>query len=785
MYIMIFMYKCAIVFFLFTLSFSLSAGIPAPLKKVLEDRCVDCHDEDLAKADFDLTKYMNDFNIERDHDIWVEVEAMIAKKRMPPEKKKPLNQSELKVFGNWFEKEFVIPGGIQHAGTNLPRRLTREELQNTLEDILHLNLRETVTNSRLHIIPESIIEKFFAEGVLGKSGFSNDASVLNKDPVNLETFARCFNLILSRVDSSEKSKMHLFGTLKPETISISQVPNIIKRFGHLAFRRPLTSEETVSFTNVYKKMQSSGNYNAFKSSFLAILLSPSFLYRFEETKATQSKVSGKELATRLSYFLWSSPPDKELYRLGVSGEILKPSVLTAQVKRMLADPKRISLAENMGGEWFDYKKLRRQSSMDKRSDKMSGFYRTQYEEALLFFDSLIQYKQSLFSIVDADWAFLNRHQSGIYKMSTTKKNFDIKDSLPAVNIHYRSTDKKVLHGKYEYRHEPLNLVKLNDKNRGGFIGLGSTMSVTSTENRTSPIRRGAWVMERILGFHFKVPKDIPDLEESKKKAKSSKKQMSDKDILLLHSSQKGCAACHKYIDPIGFGLDQFDQLGIDRPVSSAKSKVIGGEVFKWTPAETTKVYSPKTWKITTAVKTGKELKVTFQWTHGSKGLDIKNVRLESGKIILKDNHHGFTGGKNRNNVWKFKIPKSAPTTGWKLSAEVKGSQGIDSHGKIMVGGEIKYEGEIYTLPNGKTFSSPAELKKELLTGYKNRIVRNVVERVLAYALGRKIEPVDRPAIRKIIKNIENKGYQMNAVIEEVALSYPFLHKEAKSSRDKK
>jgi len=293
---MFFIYKCTAVFLLLVFHANLFAGIPAPLKKILEDRCVDCHDEDLAKADFDITKYMKDFDLERNHDIWVEVEAMIAKKRMPPEKKEPLSQKELKTFGDWFEKEFVTPGGIQHAGTNKPRRLTREELQNTLEDILQLDLREQVTNSRLHIIPESIIEKFFAEGVLGKSGFSNDSAVLNKDPINIETFARCFNLILSRIDSSDKSKMHLFGTKSVDQVSPTQAPKIISRFGHLAFRRPLTSEELNSFSEVFKKMLPEGKNKAFKSSFLAILLSPSFLYRFEDVQTGQSKVTGKELA---------------------------------------------------------------------------------------------------------------------------------------------------------------------------------------------------------------------------------------------------------------------------------------------------------------------------------------------------------------------------------------------------------------------------------------------------------------------------------------------------------
>jgi hypothetical protein len=762
-----------------------SSRIPSSLEKLLKDRCIDCHDADTSKGDLDLTKYMTDFNIERDHDLWVEVESLVSRKKMPPPKKKPLTKNDLKVVEVWFEKQFVMPGGVQHAGSNPPRRLTREELQNTLEDILNIDLRVKVTNSRLHIIPESIIEKFFSKGILGKSGFSNDAATLNKEPINLQTYATCFSLILDQVDSSEKSRLHLFGTKNLDKVSLPHAQQIIGRFGRSAFRRSMTSRELEAYTGVYKTMLTRGSsYKALKSSFLAILQSPSFLYRFEEKQAGQVQVVGNELATRLSYFLWSSPPDKELLKLAASGELRKPSVLKAQVQRMLADTKRVALAENLGAEWFDYKKLRRQSSVNQRSDKMSGFYRTQYEESLLFFDSLLQYDQSIFSIVHSNWGFSNRHQSGIYKIKAKKKSFETKNSLPPVSVHFRHSSRNVIPGNYEYKHAPLELVTLNDANRGGFITIGSTLSATSTENRTSPIRRGAWVMERILGEHFKIPKDIPALEESEKKAKNQRLKLSANEILKLHSSQKGCAACHQYLDPIGFGLEHFDQLGISRPVSLNAKNIVGGELFQWKPASITKKFTKKTWSLKKKLKIGTDCKVSFQWTHGSQGLDVKNVRLESGKFKLLDAHTGFTGGKNRKNTWTFKIPKNAPATGWKLTAEVKGSKGAGSHGMIVVG-PFEVKGEIFKLPNGKAFSSPGELKKELLAGYQNQIVNNIIRRVLAYALGRKIEPVDRPAIRKIKEKIKLQDYRLRAVIEEVVLSYPFRFKEEESNKEKR
>jgi hypothetical protein len=182
--------------------------------------------------------------------------------------------------------------------------------------------------------------------------------------------------------------------------------------------------------------------------------------------------------------------------------------------------------------------------------------------------------------------------------------------------------------------------------------------------------------------------------------------------------------------------------------------------------------------LTKPLKAGAACRISFQWTGGSKGLDVKNVRLEAGKFKLIDAHVGFTGGVNRKNLWTLKIPKNAPATGWRLMAEIKGSHGTQSSGTIMIG-DGKVQGVVRKLPNGKTFSNPEELKQQLLAGYRNQVIDNVVHRVLAYALGRHIEPVDRPALRKIKEQIEQNGHRMTAVIEEVVLSYPFRHKESR------
>jgi hypothetical protein len=750
--------------------------LPDDVRLLLEDHCLTCHDSQEKSGGIDLQRHVSEYRPNEDMALWVKVESVITSGKMPPEDESPLSIQQKDATAKWFEVKFVKPGGRQHPGVGPPRRLTREELQNTLEDILHVELRATVTNSRLHVIPDTIIEKFFGNGVQGASGFSNDAKTLAQEPIDIQTYARCFSSVLDLIDANEQAQEQLFNGVDLSHPLPSEVARqIIGDFGKAAYRRSMSNAELDAFVRVYSQLSAErSTAKSLKSSFLAILLSPPFLFRIEETKPDQVPVVGMELATRLSYFLWSAPPDETLLALAEMGKLRHDAVLREQVRRMLSDPRRIALAENLGGEWFDYKKLRQKSAVNKRSDKMAGFYRTQYEEALLFFDSVIRFNESIYRLVDADWAFTNRHQAGIYGQGFEPTNQDATTLLPPINLHYRDASRRVADGNYEYKHAPLTLTKIGDRDRGGLMTLGPTMSATATENRTSPIRRGVWVLERILGVHFEVPEDVPDLEATQKRAKSLALELSDNEILKLHSSQEGCAACHKLIDPLGFGLEVFDQLGIRRTIVDQNPV---GQRLKWSPTETPAKFAERTWELQEPLNARGEHRIHFQWTTGRHRLDIRNLRLISGDLELSDPHHGFTGSANRDNVWLVTLPPAAPSDGWKLVAEVKGDGGTDSNGTITISGPND-EQPGFAMPNGNAFKTPRELKLLLLSDYQAEITDNAIRRVLAYALGRDIRPIDRPAIDDIRLVISRDEYRLNTLIEEVALSYPFRHKES-------
>ena len=177
------------------------------VSELLESHCIDCHYGEEPKGGINIEALLDRFDESPNVEIWEKLERAIVERKMPPEDKKSLsNRTKVNTFTTWFENEFVLPSGIERAGLNHPRRPTREELQNTLEDILHVDIRQTVTNSRLHVIPETIIEKFFSAGIRGASGFSNDATALSEESVDLQTYARCFSAVLNLLDSDAEAE---------------------------------------------------------------------------------------------------------------------------------------------------------------------------------------------------------------------------------------------------------------------------------------------------------------------------------------------------------------------------------------------------------------------------------------------------------------------------------------------------------------------------------------------------------------------------------------------------
>ena len=264
----------------------------------------------------------------------------------------------------------------------------------------------------------------------------------------------------------------------------------------------------------------------------AILASPHFLYRVESgvgTGATRT-LSDLELASRLSFFLWSSIPDDELVKLASESRLSKPDVLAAQVSRMLADPRAESLSDDFAFQWLHLSKLDEITPDRGQFPHASGLLdpRALFKEELrLFVDSVLRSDQSVFDLLTADYTFLNERVAMLYGIETVKGS------------HFRR-------------------VALDNPARRGLLGKGAILMMTAYPNRTSPVLRGAWILDRLLGTPpSDPPLEVPSLPENKRgqPAKTLRARLEQ------HREKATCFACHGVMDPLGFALENFNAVG--------------------------------------------------------------------------------------------------------------------------------------------------------------------------------------------------------------------------------
>ena len=266
-----------------------------------------------------------------------------------------------------------------------------------------------------------------------------------------------------------------------------------------------------------------------------ILADPEFIFRFEPTPAgvapqTPYRVSDTELASRLSFFLWSSIPDDELLKLAIDGKLHQPAVLERQTRRMLADPKARALVTNFANQWLYLRELKNANPdvtvfPDFDDNLRQGFQR----ETEMLFESVMREDRSVLDLLDADYTFVNERLARHY-------------GIPNV------------YGP-DFRRVPVP----SDARRG-LLGHGSLLLVTSNPNRTSPVIRGKWILENLLGSQAPLPPpDVPPLEE-----KPTATAKSVRERIEQHRANPACAGCHKIMDPIGLALENFDA---DRPLA--------------------------------------------------------------------------------------------------------------------------------------------------------------------------------------------------------------------------
>ena len=308
---------------------------------------------------------------------------------------------------------------------------------------------------------------------------------------------------------------------------------VLESFLPRAFRRPATSKEVERYVGIFDKAGQRGvSYDqSLKLALKGVLISPSFLFLIETPpeKKEVYRLDHYELAAHLSYFLWASMPDEKLLQLAAQGKLHDEKVLRGQVERMMRDSRARGLADSFAAQWLGIRPLGTTIRPDARlfpefTEELAAAMR---EETVLFFNAIVREDRSVLEIIDADYTFVNERLAAHYKIDGIKG-------------------------------PQMRRVKLDDPVRGGVLGQASILTVTSFPHRTSPVLRGRWILEELLGAEVPPPPpDVPVLNEKDKGAKA----LTLRQQLEKHRSKPECANCHNRMDPLGFGLENFDPMG--------------------------------------------------------------------------------------------------------------------------------------------------------------------------------------------------------------------------------
>lgn len=365
-----------------------------------------------------------------------------------------------------------------------------------------------------------------------------------------------------------------------------QMREILDRFASRAYRRPVTKLELDRLTQLAESIQADGGKleEAVKFALQAVLCSPKFLFRVELDENPAGKdvrpLDDYQLASRLSYFLWNSMPDDELFEL--AGRKQLRDNLESQVRRMLADPKAESLVDNFALQWLQLKRLESSSPDATLFPSFNEPLRkAMLQETRLFIAEILREDRSVLDLLDSDFTYLNQPLAQHYGISDTEGN-------PAKGAAWQpliaKTDKdgkpiKPVRGK-PIRGASFVRVNLQHGLRGGLLTQAGVLTVTSNPTRTSPVKRGKWVLEQLLGTPPPPPPaNVPELEaEGRKLTGSLREQM------VQHRENPACAACHASMDPLGFAFENFDAVGRwrakdgDHDIDSS-GELPGGETF--------------------------------------------------------------------------------------------------------------------------------------------------------------------------------------------------------------
>jgi hypothetical protein len=520
------------------------------MRPLLKTYCLECHNTTKQKAGLNLEKFESEKEALAQVELWEQVGEHVRTKAMPPPKRKQPSDNERQQLLDWVKH--VVASQVDYsklpraelepllAAAPMNRRLSRMEFNNTLRDLFGVDLQ-----------PGELLP---SEGG-GGEGFDNAGATLFTTPVLMEKYLEAAELVLGTIFPASAAKdakstdalkairdKLLIATPDAKLSASEAARQVLAAFLPRAFRRPVTAPEIERYLNLFSRAAGRGDSydQALKVALKGVLISPSFLFLTEApaSKVGTYRLGHHEVASHLSYFLWGSMPDDELTALASESKLHDEAVLRQQVQRMVRDPRARSLADSFAAQWLGIRPLGNTIRPDARlfpefDDELAAAMR---EETVQYIHAIISDNRSLLEILDSNFTFLNERLARHYKIDGVKGT-------------------------------QMRQVKLNDPHRGGILGHASVLTVTSFPHRTSPVLRGKWILEELLGSEMPPPPpDVPVLNERRKEGQA----LTVRQLLEKHRSKTECAGCHSRMDPLGFGLENFDPLGRWRTQQAGK-----------------------------------------------------------------------------------------------------------------------------------------------------------------------------------------------------------------------
>ena len=527
---------------------------PAPafsreVAPLFDQYCLRCHEGATAEGGVALDELSDGFPDARHRPLLVRVADNLRSEYMPPAGEPRPSGPELETINFWLDT-VLSDNKVAERRVSI-RRLNRAEYNNTIRDLIGLDLRPA--------------DEFPFDDV--GYGFDNIGDVLSTSPVLLEMYLAAAEKVIANAVASDIVRERLLNpptntvplvfrhytppvrspvgdkTLRPvlaapdpDLARQQHIYNVLLAFCDRAFRRPATHDEVTRLVGIVLSAEKDGEpfELALQLALRAVLMSPHFLFLQhtldQDLGSTGHPVPNNDfaLASRISYFLWRSMPDEPLFQLAQQGTLRRPENLRAQVQRMLLDPKARALAENFASQWLETRRLAELTPDPTLFPDFDDSLRTAMcAETELFFEAIRQGDRSVLDFLDADYTFVNERLARHY-------------DLPGIiGNHFRR-------------------VSLAGSSRGGVLTQASVLAATSNPNRTSPVKRGKWILENILGA---PPSPPPSGVEALKEGKNHAHAGTIRRRMEQHRTDPTCASCHRRMDPLGFGLENFNAIG--------------------------------------------------------------------------------------------------------------------------------------------------------------------------------------------------------------------------------